>query len=407
MQETLRAFGALLEDSEAAPEEMGPFEAIPPGKSPVAKPGLSRPPPRDVNVDDRLADSFEQIEFNAVPLNDFLAFLADYSTIPITLDPDVLPWFGLTPAAPVSIRSEKATVADVLEGALAPLKLGFVIVDDQLLVTRVAPPGAPLREVDFDLSDLAADDGQLVQIREMIQALIAPESWSAAGGSGTVEIRESTLGVRQPEVILFEVLSFVERLRVARGKPLRRGLDPGLFDLGTRLERIRPRLAQPVSVSYLRPTRFSKIVRRIADDTGTHLLIDWRTLADVGWNPDAEVKFTVADVPLDTALSQLLDPMDLDVRVVDGTTLQITTTRALEQHVDLEFYQVADLLESGLDAETLIQNAKDALGEAAFRENGGLGALRLDAPSQYLLAALPQPQQRELAELLAEMRGGG
>jgi hypothetical protein len=48
-----------------------------------------------------------------------------------------------------------------------------------------------------------------------------------------------------------------------------------------------------------------------------------------------------------------------------------------------------------------------ALGEASFRSGGGIGELRYDAPSQCLLAWLPQPKQRELEELLNKARNGG
>ena len=81
LEKTLRNLEGLLNES---PAEAGPL--VPPlADIEYTETGPVRPAARVINVAERLADSFEEIQFDGTPLNDFLRFVADFSTIPITL----------------------------------------------------------------------------------------------------------------------------------------------------------------------------------------------------------------------------------------------------------------------------------------------------------------------------------
>jgi hypothetical protein len=93
--------------------------------------------------------------------------------------------------------------------------------------------------------------------------------------------------------------------------------------------------------------------------------------------------------------------MDLAYRVIDDTTIQITSPAAVEERLDVEFYPITDLLDSAAEASSqkLIDRINEAI-QAAGRD-GETAVLHIDRPSKHLIAALPQPDQRWLAELLA------
>jgi hypothetical protein len=405
LREALRSFGSMLDEPQAGADmSSGAGSSIRrPGLRPRSN--LPRPVPLNIDVDARLKDPVQQINFTNIPLVDFLAFVSDYSTIPISLDPDVLPWLGISAESPITVEQTGTAVGDMLAAALAGQKLGYTIVDNQLLVTRIAAEGVPVREVTFDLRDVAgADAAQVQQVEQLIRALIAPESWDTAGGTGTIRVQNQALLVRHEETVLYQVLGFCEKLRVARGLAPRSKLDPKLFQLTPRTERFASRPPSPVSLKSPRPERFSAFVRRLAKESNTQLLIDWRGAAQLGWNPNAQVQCSFDAEPLNKVLRALLDPMDLTYRIVDENTLLITSPQELDAHLDVEFYAIRALLTKGLSAEQLVEKVQLQLGPELWKDKGGRGVLRVDAPSQCLIATLPQPAQQALAKVLTQAR---
>jgi hypothetical protein len=408
LRATLKAFGALLD--EPAPAKPPEIERVPtpkdkPEESPPEKGRLLRPPPRQVDVAARLDDKLNQLEFKEVPFSDFLQFVSDFSSIPVTLDPDVLPWLRLTPSSPVTALGTDATVGTLLGETLPSLGLNYVVDTDQLFVTRVPPEGATLREIKLDVRDLTGGDPvELEELRAWITELVSPETWVVGGGEGSLQMADQSLVARQRDDVLFRVFALVEKLRVARGLSPQSRFDARLFQLQTRVEQARPVLQHTVSLSYVRPTSFVRVLSRMGKDAGAYLLVDWRAAARAGWNPDAEVVFVATNQPLSDALRMLLGPMDLAFRIVNENTLQVTTPEELETRLDLEFFAAADLLSAEVRPDQLLNRIRGELGESAFRERGGSGVLRFDEKSKHILASLPQPQQLSLSAILARIR---
>ena len=214
LRETLKKFGAILDEPETTGEDTAA------GGAAVEAPAgsrLPRPRPLDVDVEARLADQIQQIDFNDVPLIDCLDFVSEFSTIPITLDPDVLPYLRISPNTPLKIRKSDTTVGGLLGESLKDIGLGYTIEENQLFVTRVEDGGPRVRQVPFDLTDVVAGDAaQLELISRLIRELIAPESWKEAGGQGSIQVQGQSLQVQHEETILYQVLTFCEKLRVAR-----------------------------------------------------------------------------------------------------------------------------------------------------------------------------------------------
>jgi hypothetical protein len=403
LAEAMREFKLLLEKTEepvrplpASAAELSPESAADESE---AEPVARRSGPRVVELEERLSDPVAKIEFDGVPLINFLRFVSDYSTIPITLDADILRWMRVSPTTAVHLRADNTTVVEVLKQGLAPLRLEHRIESDQLFVTRRPKDETGRRTVPFKVEDLVGEDtAQLQQLVTHIMDFAAPESWSSRGGDGTITFRGSELIIEQHETVQFEVLEFCEKLRVARGLKTRSPYDPAMFRLATRRERVRAKLAQSITLTYIRPAPLQRIVDRIAETAKLNILIDWRTLAEAGWGPDAEVRFSVADQPVVKALVTLLEPMDLAYRIVDESTLQVTTPAVLDSRLELEFYRVPKLADDGAQ---LVQSAHDALGQANFRDFGGGGQLVFDRPSGCLLASLSQSRQQELQAWLS------
>jgi DNA-directed RNA polymerase subunit RPC12/RpoP len=366
---------------------------------------LLRPAPRQADVNQRLDDAVAALDFPNVPLVDFVQFLSDMSTIPITLEPEALAFVKRSADSPVSISERNTTVGGVLEAALAPLGLGYEESGGQLVVTRLGPADGTLRQASYNVEDLAGNDAQqIAALAQMITGLIEPDSWEANRGRGTLRVENSSLVIQQSEMVHFQVFVFCEKLRVARGSSPRSSYDPSLFKIESRTARARAKLETPVSVNFVRPAPLVQILNRLGQASGVRILVDWRAAATEGWPPNTELTFTADKRPLADALVSLLRPMDLTYRVVDENTLQVTTPQVLASRVELELFPVGDLLTDKLDVAGLTQRIRTTLGEGHFEESGGTSVLRFDPQSRHLLASLPQPQHIALAKILAELR---
>jgi hypothetical protein len=397
---------AATEEPAAAPAPM----PAPAGPVEPEKPALPRPAPRSINITARLADPLPAIETSGTPLADFLQFFQDLSTIPVTLEPDGLPFVRATAESPIVLTTEEATrnttVGAALAAGLKPWGLEHAIVDDQLVVRLMRPAVLPTRT--YPIKDLAANEPQMVELAKLLQELIEPQSWAAAGGEGTliVDAAGGKFVVSQRWDIQAQITFACEKLRTARKLPYSTGTryDPAVFALDSRSARAQARLETPISLNFSQPTPLVRIVDYLGKAGGVRVLVDWRDIAAAGWNPDGEATLIADKQLLSAALDSLLNPMDLTWRVVDGHTIQVLTPETLATRCELEFYKVDGLTEGDESGETLVTKLQTTLGEALFREAGGPGDLRYDPPGQCLLASLPQPKQRELETLLAKWR---
>jgi len=105
---------------------------------------------------------------------------------------------------------------------------------------------------------------------------------------------------------------------------------------------------------------------------------------------------TANRTPLRDALTKLLEPMDLTYRIVDASTVQVTTLQALERKPELEAYVLNDLAKTPEDATGLMELIAAKIGISSAR--------RWDAESKTLFALLPQPKHEELAKFLDSLK---
>lgn len=412
LAETLRAFAPFIDpDTPPPPETVEPPEQDVPPLEPVMAtseiPSVPRPEPRVVDVAARLQDKIAEVEFTDVPLTKFVRFLMNFSTIPISLDPDALALVGVTPRSPINLEAADATVDQLLNAALGPSRLSYVTMGQQLLVTRAPLPGGGLRTVSHNVADLVASDPrQLTQLAELIAEMVEPESWDVRGGAGVIREEFPALVIQQQETILLRAIVFCERLRAARGLPPQSKFDPRLFSLEPRHAAAARQLAQPVTLNIPQPTALTRILDRLGDLSGLDILIDWQALGSLGWTPDTETTLVVNDRPIGDVLTELLQPMELAYRALDARGVQITSPAAAEARWDIEFYP-APAVQPGETSEAMLARLRNELAGADSATLNGV--LAIDAPSKYLIAALPQDQQQKLVSLLhppADPSGG-
>ena len=153
--------------------------------------------------------------------------------------------------------------------------------------------------------------------------------------------------------------------------PQRKKVDPRLVALKTRWTRARPKLDMPVTANFRPSAKLSEIRDQLEAATAAHLLIDQVTLAEAGRSVLSETSMAVEKEPLAEALTAALKPLGLGVRAIDEHTLQITTLEGLREHLELELYQVRNLVRGRTDVGgRFCRAAQDRVGRGALVRHG-------------------------------------
>jgi hypothetical protein len=406
VDEALREFDGLLEDTtfdRALTRAASDYDLIPgPAEHPDFSAALPRPRPLNINTETLLAQRLLGVEFADVPLRNFLSFVSDFTTAPVTLDMDSLWRAGISPEAPVRVMANNEPLSGIMQRALEPLGLAYSV-EEQHIVVRALGELSPVTR-SYDVLDLVmmdrAEERALVQV---LTALIAPRTWSDQGGGGTISVENGQLTVHQLPANHFQVLMFCERLRIARGLPAHGTVPDPWPDQEPRIRLGLSRLAQTTTANFVSPTRFVDILVYLEEAGDLQLIVDWQSLGTLGWNPQALARIEATDQPLSQVLQSLLAPMELSFRVIGSDTLQITSAKVANATLEVEFYPVGDLLAKD-KGQPLLEGVRTILGDAIVTDQIP-GGVRVDAKSQAIIVSAPQYQQAAIARLIEQLAG--
>ena len=184
-------------------------------------------------------------------------------------------------------------------------------------------------------------------------------------------------------------------LRAARNKP------PAAV-LASRLELARPALRRPVTANFPAPTPLAVILRYLQKEADVDIFLDLPTLRVAGLADDLKATLSVQEKPLAAALAKLLAPLGLGFRVVDARTFQVSTRKAVDARLELEFYPVGGLISKGQSSSELIERIKSRAAPGTWSDAGGAGLIHFDPPSACLIVLQSQPAQGEVQSVLAE-----
>ena len=166
----------------------------------------------------------------------------------------------------------------------------------------------------------------------------------------------------------------------------------------SRRDLARKMLETEVSLEHLQPKLLQQLVQELSGQVEGTILVDWKRLNEQGWSIETELSCSLAALPLDLALDDLLRPAGLGFRVVHEDLIQITTIDAALGAPDIEFYDVSRLMTLGISSEELSAQLPQVFRAVGSQDPGK--RFYFDAENQLLVAALPQPQQRALARFL-------
>ncbi|TWT77956.1 hypothetical protein Pla123a_17550 [Posidoniimonas polymericola] len=326
-----------------------------------------------VDLARRLNDKLPELKLPPAPLADSVRTWSELAGVPVNIDPQALARAGVSPRAKVAFSGADATLAELLQSALKPLRLTYAERDGQLALARLG--GHSVRTAGFSVADLAAAPLQMESLRGLVVAMVPSIDDAALGVDG------QKLTLSAPADAHFDLAVFCERLRHARGLKQRTKYPAALLATEPPLARLESPLSRSATFSFISPTPLAEVLDYWRDATGLEIVVDWASAAASRIGPQTLVRCSSREQPWRDALDGVLHPLGLGWRVVDARTLQIATRQDAAVGIEsTEFYPLAKSADGSQAAEELTAELTAMAGL-----NGPASVVRYDAPSHSLL----------------------
>jgi hypothetical protein len=352
------------------------------------------------NVAARLAVPVRSLQLRAVPLSQFVDQLGDMAATPITIDPLALELTGISPRQEIALEVQDTTVDRILRETLKRHRMDFVERDGQIRIIRAAV-SLPNKH---DVSDLAANESEAQILARMIERFVEPESWSSVGGAGELTVKGTSFEINNQEKAVIGLILFCERLRIARGLPMKSRYPAERLSIESPYSRIAAKLERPTTFTFVPWTRLSDVLRDWQSSSGITMLVDWPELAEVELGPSSPISCSVINRTWGEALDGVLAQLGLGWWAMDGETIQITCREKVTSARRLEFHSVPQSFRNQFASESnLIESLKDHLRKSATREDSSiLGTeLAFDPVSGRLMALGNAAAHRSFTQLFA------
>jgi len=353
----------------------------------------------------QLALPLVELEWSNVPLARTVKSLSELSRVPITIDLYSLWLFGVEPQTPISLHLQACSVETALQKAAEGCGLRVHIDGNQVVITAPGDFCETLQERRYTVVDLTGKEREATAaLAEMLQKLVLPNSWKTSGGEGKVEVVEpGVLRVVQSGLGHTLAVDFCERLRLARGLPLRSREAKRQPSLATRWDTARSLLARPITVNFHEPTPLKEILDFLGETGGAKFFVDHAALAAAETSDNVETTLTVEKRNLEAVLAGLLLPLGLTFQTFGPDTIQITTSEAAEEQMYVEFYRVDAWLSRGASPSRLIEQLKRSVAPASWSDVGGGAEICFDASSRSLIVLQSQPAHGIIQKLLSRL----
>lgn len=176
--------------------------------------------------------------------------------------------------------------------------------------------------------------------------------------------------------------------------------------------KIEAALRSPTTLEFLE-TPLSDVVEYLKDLHKIEILLDLKSLKDVGASPDTPITRDLRGVSLRSALRLMLGELDLTCTVNRGVLL-ITTPETAAKQVFTRHHAIEDVLRPNVSPEgakargdALIRFVSAAYEPQAWQPRGGRGSLALDPPEapNSLVVEQSADIQEQIVKFLDQLRG--
>ncbi|MGY8771564.1 MAG: hypothetical protein ACKVH8_24375, partial [Pirellulales bacterium] len=135
-------------------------------------PDAGRAKLKKINIKTRLVDPIQAIQFNQISLIDYLRFVSQMSTVPISFDPLALKQAAVPANVPISVTHQGTTVEQMIRRAAQQHRMDIEVRDNDLRIVQPQPTGRKPRGVRLQLADLAATDEEKQTLIDLVTHLV-------------------------------------------------------------------------------------------------------------------------------------------------------------------------------------------------------------------------------------------
>ncbi len=203
--------------------------------------------------------------------------ISDMTRIPLLCERKAFEQNGVSLKMPVHFKATNITIRSLLEQVLKPF--GLMLHDQpHYLVIGQAARSTEATRSRYAIGDICHDKAKIQsELLAPIQRLVAADSWANA----QVETNDMTLVVQQTFDVHDQMVTWFEKLRVARGLPLQtkydatqpvlRRFNPARYQVATEWAIAKNSLNKKVTAGFPRPEALSLILHHLQQQSsGNH-----------------------------------------------------------------------------------------------------------------------------------------
>ncbi len=325
-----------------------------------------------------LATRLARLTMQEVPLGLVLHSITQWSSIPVSVQPEALCVEDFSLRSPVTLSLENMTVREIVQQ----------VAEQAGLEVRIEPSGVvTLTSIHANSPDTrvyrAVDYGGCIPFDENLAQLIR------------------TLFGTNPEMDVagvFEVVTVPEGLRVKCSPCTHREIETLLRrqlchhdSAGNGHPRDLPSPAtgdSPVSATFLQVTPLSEVLLALDQACEIDIVVDWSNLVRVGMTPQTPVTLTADGAPIAQVLRDLGGEVPLGTLEADGVV--VLTTGEAANRPAVRVYRIGSLLDSGINIGRIREQILSDCSPDSWIDHGGTGVL-IPFPSAKCLVARNSP----------------
>ncbi len=372
----------------------------------VQKYFISKPAAIDLKDLKRLDDSVAGVKYSGQLLTQMLAEITQITNVPISFDAEILQLQDFDFGYQIeSIEATDTSFRATIETALAvlnrqPDKPEIILeYDGTTPATITVRDGRTIRTELIPIPTLASPDQESKErLSQLIQQLVAPNSWSDADQSYSLMVDGANLSVTHHPLVLRQISEFCRKWNTALA--IRDGNSDAESLASRWIASSTSRQAKYESVPKFE-VPIQIFLTQLQQQTGVNVIVDWNSLLSAGWNPNTHVASGFDEPTVGEMLDELTHSMDVGWRVINANTFEITSNEIVEETPLLEFYSCAKILAGTLNAEQLVLTVRQAL--QSVNRTLDRARIHFDQETQCFIVVAPESIHRQLEALVTRL----
>ena len=366
----------------------------------VPKYFIEQPDHEKLDFERQLSLPCDGMRYSATRLVTVLRELNAITGIPFTLDTDSIQATGVALNPTVDVEAKDVDFATAIDDILKPLGLAKSVFDQRGIVIHAPDPGSMIGKEHALPTFPGGNEEAAKQFVAAIQALFAPDSWVRENDPATITLKENGIVVNNTVLVHQQIAEFIAKINAAIRLTANLNDEQAREILVPRWNRVQSRLEQPTGFQRTPDLLLVKLFELVGNSSGVTVLIDWDSLIPLGWTPTTLVPGNIQEDSIESALKQIARSMDLTIRSIDETTVELTTFEKAARQVDLEMYHFGKILAGPLKEQQALRLITETLGTQ-------LQSPRVryvyEPQCQCLIISAPQSIQKQVASVIAQL----